>query len=125
MAVDTRQGTAVLEPDTTRLGRRPRGPRWVWIATAVALVALGLALFAVWHGGSEPVREGRVAVYLDPMTSVREAGPYAEPPAPTWVDPMTSVREAGPYAEPPAPTWVDPMTSVREGGTYAGTGTGR
>jgi hypothetical protein len=102
MAVDTRQGTAVLEPDTTRLGRRPRGPRWVWIATAVALVAL-----------------------LDPMTSVREAGPYAEPPAPTWVDPMTSVREAGPYAEPPAPTWVDPMTSVREGGTYAGTGTGR
>jgi hypothetical protein len=108
MATDTRRGTAVLEPGTTTQGPQRRNPRWVWIATAVAILALGLALFAAWRGGSEPAREGHVAVYLDPMTSVREAGPYEEPPAPTWVDPMTPVREGGRYAEPVVPTDLDP-----------------
>jgi hypothetical protein len=67
-------------------------------------------------------------VYLDPMTSAREGGPYVNTTTPaSFPDPMTAVREGGPYASPiPATdTSPDAMTSAREGGPYLQTGSER
>ena len=131
MAVDTERGTTIVEPVATTPARTKAGvPTWTWIATTLAIVAVAASAFAMWQGRSEPAPETTVSVYLDPMTSVREGGAYAEPPAPTsFPDAMTPVREGGAYVSTAPATdsssATDPMTALREGGTYAQSGPDR
>lgn len=131
MAVDTERRTTIAEPVGTTHGRKKAGvPTWAWIATTLSIVVVAASAFAMWQGRPEPATETMVSVYLDPMTSAREGGPYAEPPAPTsFPDAMTSVREGGAYVSTAPATdsrsATDPMTALREGGTYAQSGPDR
>jgi len=98
MKVDLKERTAVArsEPGVGE-PKRARGP-WVFFAISLVVVVLAIGTFATFHGRTSS--PGSRAVYLDPMTGLRERGPYAQPAAASYVSGMTGAREAGPYATP-------------------------
>jgi hypothetical protein len=100
-------------------GRTPkdRGARWAAIAMSLVVVALTIGTFATLHG-STGAPESR-PVYLDPMTGVREGGPYVQPVLGPWVDGLTGLREGSGYATTSPTHTVGALTGIREAGPYA------
>jgi len=111
MKVDLKERTAVAAPELGAGEPKRGGGRWVWVAISLTVAALAIGTFATLHARtSTPASR---AVWVDPMTGVREAGPYAQTVVGPYMDPKTRFRE-GPYAQKVGP-YVDPMTRFREG----------
>ncbi len=135
MKVDLAKEHSVPRPaDPIAVEPAGRGPRWPIVAAAVAVVALVIAGFAAFHGQGV-VRENGRAVFMDPMTGLREGGPYDTPHARHFTRGqvalinanlaarMRSLKAVGTSA-PQSGRYVGPMTGLREGGTYKQTQVG-
>ena len=117
MKVEQQERTASRRPEPDGATPRRHDARLAAVAISLVLVAVAIGSIATLNGRTTP-SQGSRAVYLDPMTGAREAGPYAQPLVGGYVDAQTASREGGPYAVISAAP-MGPMTASREGGPYA------
>jgi hypothetical protein len=122
MAIDLRQPG--VEDQRPLIGRPKPKPRWGLIGSVLlALVAVVVVGAAAWMVAfqEEPLAGSARTDVERLFTQEREGGGYASVPTVSvdYRDPMTSIRESGPYATQTGSDYRDPMTSIRESGPYA------